>query len=255
MSPVSRAIRRIPQAVLTTALFVSTATVAAAQTLPTGPIAVAEPAPHAGSWEVSGGLVWQGGFDLGSGDAELTRNPTTGTGPFDLFASSTSLGSGYGLQGRVAGYLSSRLALEGGARFTRPRLKIDLSGDFESASNQTAEETLTQYVIDGSVLWHFGNEPGGRVVPFAGAGGGYVRDLHEDNELMETGFEYHALGGVKIWFGDRPGRLGLRAEVGVSLRDGGFGTTDDSQDEGASLPDLKSRRTVPFAGVSLVFLF
>jgi len=255
VSAVSRAIRRIPQAVLASALFVSTATVAVAQTRPPGPVAVAQPAPHAGSWEVSGGLAWQGGFDLGSADAELTRNPTTGTGPFDLFSSSTSLESGYGLQGRVAGYLSSRRALEGGARFTRPKLKIDLSGDFESAPNQTAEETLTQYVIDGSILWHFGNVQGGRIVPFAGAGGGYIRDLHEDNELMETGFEYHALGGVKVWFSDRPSRLGLRGEVGVSLRDGGFGTTDDSQGGGVSGSDLKSRRTVPFAAVSLVFLF
>ena len=50
-----------------------------------GPSRPARPAPHAGSWEISGGFLWQGGFDLGDRDAELTRNPATGTGPYDLF--------------------------------------------------------------------------------------------------------------------------------------------------------------------------
>jgi opacity protein-like surface antigen len=200
------------------------------------------PAPHAGSLEVSGGVLWQGGFDLGSAAADLTRNPMTGTGPYPLFGSESRLGAGLGFQGRVTGYLSPRLAIEGGVRFTRPVLAIDLSGDVESAPNQTAEETLTQYVFEGSALWHFGDVQRGRFVPFAGAGAGYIRDLHEGNEVIETGTEYHAVGGVKIWFSDRPRRLGVRGEAGVSIRDGGFDFRD-------------GRRTVPIASASLVYLF
>jgi hypothetical protein len=226
--------------------------VAAAQTGTTPAIVPARPTPHAGSWEVSGGLSWQGGFDLGSANAELTRNSSTGTGPFDLFSSASTLGSGFGLQGHVGAFVSNRLLIEGGVRIVRPKLKIDLSGDAESAPDVTAEETLTQYVIDGSALWHFGNVQTGMVVPFAGGGAGYIRDLHEDNQLMETGIEYHALAGAKIWFSDRPRRLGLRGEVGFSIRDGGFGTSDDEDGNASTLP---KHRTVPFAGVSMVFLF
>ena len=110
------------------------------------------PTPHAGSIELSGGVLWQGGFDLGTVNAELERNPTTGTGPLDLFAAGSKLGSGIGFQGRVAAYLSTRLAIEGGVRVTRPKLDIKLSADFESAPDQTATETMTQYVIDGSAV-------------------------------------------------------------------------------------------------------
>ena len=168
----------------------------------------ARPAPHAGSWEVSGGLLWQGGFDLGNRDAELTRNPATGTGPYDLFASASSLGSGLGVQARVAGYLSRSMAIEGGLRITRPTLNIDLSGDVESAPDLTATETLTQYVFDGSLMWHFAPFHKGRAVPYVAGGAGYMRDLHEGNALIETGVEYHGMAGLKWWFSSRPKRLG-----------------------------------------------
>lgn len=209
---------------------------------PARPTRPARPAPHAGSWEISGGFLWQGGFDLGSRDAELTRNPATGTGPYDLFASASSLGSGLGVQGRITGYLSRNLAIEGGVRITRPTLNIDLSGDVESAPDLTATETLTQYVFDGSLVWHFAPFHKGRAVPYVAGGAGYIRDLHEGNALSETGAEYHGMGGVKWWFSSRPNRWGIRGEGGFSVRDGGVGF-----DEG--------RRTVPVASASLMYLF
>ena len=209
---------------------------------PPRPARPARPAPHAGSWEVSGGFLWQGGFDLGNRDAELTRNPATGAGPFELFGSSSSIGSGIGVQGRIAGYLSRNLAIEGGARITRPRLNIDLSGDAESAPGLTATETLTQYVFDGSAVWHFAPFHKGRAVPYVAGGAGYIRDLHEGNALIETGIEYHAMAGLKWWLSSKPRRLGIRGEAGLSVRDGGF-------DFG------ESRRTVPVASASLVYLF
>jgi hypothetical protein len=215
---------------------------AQARRTPARPTRPARPTPHAGSWEVSGGLLWQGGFDLGSADAELTRNPTTGTSPYDLFSSDSKLGSGIGFQGRITGYLSRNLAIEGGLRLTRPVLSIRLTGDVEAAPNETADETLTQYVIDGSVLWHFQAFHRGRAVPFAAAGAGYIRDLHEGSELAENGTDYHATAGLKWWFSNRPRRLGLRAEAGFSVRDGGFDFRD-------------GRRTVPIAAVSLAYIF
>ncbi len=223
-------------------LLVSTAAEAQARRTPPRPIRAARPTPHAGSWEISGGFLWQGGFDLGERNAELTRNPSTGTGPYDLFGAASSLASGIGAQGRITGYLSRNLAIEGGVRITRPSLSIDLSEDAESAPDLTATETLTQYVLDGSVVWHFAPFHKGRAVPFVAGGAGYIRDLHEGNALIDTGIEYHAMAGVKWWFSSRPRRLGVRGEAGLSVRDGGF-------DLGAG------RRTVPVASASLVYIF
>ena len=165
-----------------------------------------------------------------------------GTGPFQLFSTGTTLGSGLGVQGRLAGYLSRHFALEAGIRLTRPSLKVRVTDDIEGAADIRASETLTQYVMEGSAVWHLGALRQGRAVPFVAGGAGYIRDLHEGSELVETGTEYHALAGFKWWLSDRPRRLGIRTEAGLSIRDGGF----DFREE---------RRTVPIASVSLTYLF
>ena len=77
---------------------------------------------------------------------------------------------------------------------------------------------------------------------FLRAGAGYLRELHEKNEVIETGSEYHAGGGLKLWFGDGNHRAGLRVDGGVAFRKGGADIVD-------------KKRTVPTAGVSLIYLF
>ena len=59
---------------------------------------------------------------------------------------------------------------------------------------------------------------------------------------METGTEYHAGAGVKIWFGNARRRLGFRADAGLSMRDGGVD------------PET-GFRAVPMGAASLVYLF
>ena len=46
----------------------------------------------------------------------------------------------------------------------------------------TIEENLSQYLFDGSALWHFGS---GRAVPFVFGGAGYMRELHDADALVE----------------------------------------------------------------------
>jgi hypothetical protein len=238
--------RRFTGGVVFVLFLVSLAAPAVAQTRRTPPRSrpprPTRPTPHAGSIEISGGILWQQGFDEGTADAELTRNPGTGTGALDLFTAGSTLGSGIGVQGRIGAYLSRHLAIEGGIRLTRPKLDVRLTGDFESAPNVTATETLTLYVFDGSAVWNFTPAHGGRVVPFVAGGAGYVRDVHEGSELIETGTEYHGIAGVKWWFSERPHRLGIRGEGGISIRDGGFDFRE-------------GRRTVPIAAAGLVYLF
>lgn len=201
-------------------------------------------APRRGSVEISGGAVSFGGFDMGTRNAEETRNINTGTGTFALFAADSRIAAAPGAQLRVGVYLSPAISLETGVQYGRPRLASRLSGDAEQAPGLTAAETVTRYVFDGSLLFHLSrlSFAGGRGVPFLSGGGGYLRELHERNELIETGREYHAAAGLKLWFGQRSPRFGLRADVGASIRNGGT--------------DFRSgRRTVPTAGLSLAYLF
>ena len=201
-------------------------------------------APHAGSWEVSGGAIWSDGYDLGSRSADLTRNTGTGTGPFELFTADTQVGTATGALGRIGVYLSRSVAIEGGIQYLRPVVSSRLTDDFEDADDTTATETITRYVFDGAVVFHLTglSFAGGKGVPFLTGGVGYLRELHDRDELIETGLTYQGGAGLKLWFGRGAHRFGVRADVGVAMRDGGFDFSDD-------------RRTVPTAGFSLLYLF
>ena len=199
-------------------------------------------APRRGSLEISGGGAWSPGFDTGSGEAELTRS--TQTDGFDLFSFAGDVNGFPGAQVRLGFFVTSAISIEGGVRYAKPRLDFRLSGDAESAADETASETLSHYVFDGSVLFHLTGASfgGGRGLPFVSAGGGQIRELHEGNELVETGNEFHVTGGVKYWFGTGRRRIGLRGEAGLSSRQKGF----DSEE---------ARRTLPLAMGGLTFLF
>lgn len=197
--------------------------------------------PKAGSVEISGGAIAAGGKDLADVSATLTRNPGTGSGAFELFRSDATLTSALGGQVRAGFYLSPAISLEGGLQYARPRVQVRLSADFEDAPGVTASETVTSYLFTGSFLYHFGRA-NTRVRPFIAAGGGHVRDLHEGNGLVETGNEFHAGTGFKSWFGRGRSKVGLRAELMASVRDGGVGAED-------------GRRLVPSAAFSLAYLF
>jgi hypothetical protein len=193
---------------------------------------------------MSGGGMLSGGYDLGSISAEETRNTGGGTGPFVLFTAASRAKPTVGLQGRLGVFIAQSASIEAGIQFARPTLSTRLSGDAESATDVTATETLTRLVVDGSLLLHLSglSFAGGKGVPFVLGGGGYIRELHEKNEVIETGREYHAGAGLHVWFGQGKHRLGLRTDFGVSLLNRGADVTDKT-------------RTVPTAGVSLAYLF
>jgi hypothetical protein len=149
-----------------------------------------------------------------------------------------------GVQAHIGVYVSSAVSIEGGVLGARPHVTTQLSGDAESAPDLTADETLTRLIIDGSVLFHFTGASfgGGRGVPFVFGGGGYLRDAHEKNEVIDTGHEYHAGAGLHYWTGQGKHRLGIRADGGLSWRTGGAdfsGTT----------------RAVPTITASIAYLF
>ncbi len=196
--------------------------------------------PHRGSIELSGGGVYQGGTDLPDQTATLTRNPTTGPAPFELFTSDSSLRQGFGVQARLGFYLSSAISVEAGVQLARPRLEARLADDFEGAADTVATESISSYLFTGSLLYHV--DTGKAFKPFVMGGAGHVRDLHAGHEVVETGLEYHAGGGIKCWFRKGRRKLGLRLEAIVSFRDGGVGADE-------------KRRVVPTGAVSLAYLF
>jgi hypothetical protein len=206
-------------------------------------VAAARDTPTRGSLELTGGVLWQGGFDLGGQTAELTRNGDPGAGPLDLFTTESDVDPIAGVRAHLAYYLSPAVAIEGGMHYSRPILKVRLAGDFEEAPGITAEETLERFLFDGSLVYYvnrlsFAARKG---LPFVTAGAGHLRELHEGRALVETGTEFHAAAGVKYWFGGRR-RIGFRGEAGFSSRDGGSDSSD-------------GRRTLPVASASIAYLF
>ena len=210
-------------------------------TLPAQPLFARTEAPGRGTVEAGGGVVFSAGFDVPALGAGLTRS--TGSDRFDLFSVDGTAGDSVGAHARVGFFVTRTISVEADFRYARPTLSYDLSDDAE-AEDVTASETLSHYLFGGSVLFHL---PGasfrnGRGMPFIGVGGGYIRELHEGNELVETGDEVHATVGVRYLYGAGRRRIAVRGEVGASSRHRGF----DDED---------ARRTLPIAlaGVSLLF--
>ena len=193
-----------------------------------------------GTWEISGGGVFVGGFSFEQRTAELTSNAG---GTFDFFSTEGEIKPVAGVRAKVGFFVTPSLAVEGGVRFTRPVFEVAITGDAEDAPDMTAQETLSQYLFDASAVWHFGNAraSGRRAVPFVYGGAGYLRELHEEDAFVEEGVEFHAGGGMKWWLGSAR-HLGVRADVGISIRDGGV----DYEDK---------RRLVPEAGGSVIWVF
>jgi len=199
-------------------------------------------APRRARVELTGGGVLAGGYDLGDSTARLT--PNSGSSGFEQFSTDNRVRQVVGVQAKIGVVVSPSIVVEGGFRFTQPVYEVRVTGDAEGAPDTTIEETLSQYVFDGSVVWNVTRAAfaGGRVLPFLSGGAGYLRELHEEDALVEEGLEYHAGGGLKWWFGEGRRRFGVRGEGGISIRDGGFDFKD-------------GRRVVPVVSGSLVYAF
>jgi hypothetical protein len=161
-----------------------------------------------------------------------------------LFSATSRAKPAAGLQGRLGVYFAPSVSVEGGVQFARPVISSRLSDDAESAADVTATETLTRIVFNGSLVLHLTGMSfaGGNGVPFVLGGGGMIRELHEKNEVVETGHEYHGGAGLHVWFGQGKRRTGIRGDFGVARRSGGAYASGVT-------------RTVATAGASLAFLF
>ena len=67
-----------------------------------------------GRWELTGGGVLIGGYELGERSAELT--PNTGSSSFDEFTTDNTVKPAFGLQARIGFVVTPALTVEGGFR-------------------------------------------------------------------------------------------------------------------------------------------
>jgi hypothetical protein len=168
-------------------------------------------------FEVSAGALFVAGYSGSEKNADITANQSGGA-PYTLFKSEPRIDSSPAYEARIGVRVSPTLTLEGTAR---PELSSRLSSDVEGIPDVTVVEDLSVYIIDVAVLGTFGTAPTSRVTPFVRIGAGYVRELHDDNALVQTGGAFHAGGGVTMWFNGGQ-TVGLRADARVYVIRGGI---------------------------------
>ena len=182
---------------------------------------------------LDGGVVWSGSYAIGDRTAQLRGNAAGASpAPFTLFAASSEVGSVTSAVARLGFTLTPRLALEGGATFGLPRVHVAISQDSEAGAPRIDGEQLKQYLVDAAVVWHLPVRWGTRVRPFVIGGGGYLRQLHEERTLVETGQLYYGGLGARYWFRGGSGTaraFGLRGDVRANVRRGGIDFEDKSR--------------------------
>lgn len=186
--------------------------------------------------EVAVGFGLFGGARLGEGDASLRANALSPQ-PFRLFSTESNFERASVIETRLGTALTRRLEIEGRMSLSRPELRSSISADVENAPGLTVVERVDQYVIDAALLVVLDELRVAGVVPFASAGAGYLRQLHEGLTVIESGRVYHVGGGLKHWFVVRETGFaraaGVRVDARLYLLDGGIALDDRPRPQGA----------------------
>ena len=197
--------------------------------------AFAQEAPRLRDHHVTlgGGVIWSGGYGVGESTAQLRGNAPGATAPpFTLFTVESRVTAAAAPFFRVGFAVTPALVVEGGVNYAQPRVGMSISRDAEAPAQELAGEKLEQYQIDAGLSWQIPmplsirekmGSAGSRLAPFASAGGAYLRQLHEDRALAETGQVYYAGGGARYWLRGGQGTtrdLGVRGDIRVNFRTG-----------------------------------
>jgi hypothetical protein len=181
--------------------------------------------------QLGGGVGFLGGSELGGADANL-RSSTSG-GPYRVFSTSSRMSGATVLDLRAAVDLTRRFGLEAHALYGHPELRTIVSNDVEDAPSVTAVERLDHYLIDGGVVIKLDEFTVGGWEPFAAAGAGYVRQLHEGLTVTDEGGLFYAGGGARTVLMARsrglPRALGARGDVRLNVLTGGITVEDKAR--------------------------
>jgi hypothetical protein len=205
-------------------LFIATlaATPAAAQ-------ALSEPV---GRIQVGIGAGWLGGSSFGEQPADLRA---ASGGPYRLFESETDLGATVSFEARVGYGLTPRFAIEGRVARAAPERHSVVSSDAEISGSFTISESIDQYIFDGGVVIRLDELETIGLMPFASAGAGYVRQLHEGGGLVEEGQIFYVGGGFTRVFLSRPRGFirGASARIDLRLNVFSLELDEDSRSQGS----------------------
>jgi hypothetical protein len=158
------------------------------------------PALRAHHFTIDGGLVWSGSYGIGDAAAQLRGNGPGASPPaLTLFTAKSRITSVTAPELRIGFAVTPRTAVEFGAALTRPRVGVAIGGDAEAPSQQLAGEKLEQYLFGGGITWQLPIRVSARLAPFVSGGAAFLRQLHEDRTLAETGQVYYAGGGARYW--------------------------------------------------------
>lgn len=185
--------------------------------------ASAQPRPSRGAFEVGGAALWIGGSVVGERKATETRNQTGSADRLTLFAVDARMRSAPGINAHIAFNVTSTIAVEGGFTYSRPSIATSITSDFEGSPNVTlSDSSLQQYFADGGVVFHVTPlRLGSRTLPFLAVSAGYLRQVTEGGVLVTTGRVYGIGGGFKQMLTPN-GRIGLRVDLKLGVRDGGM---------------------------------
>ena len=212
--PITRLIRQ--------SLFVAAVAVTA------GGVAAAQEGPLLRTHHVTlgAGVLWSGGYDVGDATAQLRGNGTGSTAPaFNWFTANSRVTAATAPEVHIGFALTPRVAIDGVVSYARPRIAVKIAGDAEAPAQELAGEKIEQYEIGAAVSWQLPIASARRFAPFVSAGGAYLRQLHEDRALAETGRIYYAGGGARYWLRGGHGAstaAGMRVDARVNLRKDGI---------------------------------
>ncbi len=169
---------------------------------------------------IDGGLNWSGGYAIGVADADLRTNaPGTVPPPFTLFTVDSRLSAAVGGEVR-GGFAFGGWSIEGSAAYARRHLAFSISGDSEAPANDFEGESIQHYEFGGGVAWQLPWLKTDRLRPFAAGGATYLRQLHQDRTLVETGTVIYGGVGTRYWLWGRPDSplsIGLRGDLRINV--------------------------------------
>ena len=151
------------------------------------------PRRRSGRLELGIGVVWSGPTRFPRVDADETGSDGE---PFSLFNSKSDPQSVVGLEGRVAVRVSRRIQLEVSGSYGRSRLRTRITDDFEDIADIEISEKTIHAIAQGAIIAHFDRRVANGL-PFVTFGGGYLRELHEGQTVVETGRRFFGGAGLR----------------------------------------------------------
>lgn len=187
-----------------------------------------------GSFEVSASASWLGPGSAGTSAAVLTPSVQDGQG-YTWFRAKGEYASSVGVRAAIGYNLTRTFAVEGAFVYSPSTVRFVVSDDPELTDGFTSPgQRLSEYFVEASIVAQLRplSFARGRGRPFVSGGAGYLRQLHAEKSLVETGQIYHAGGGVKYMLAPRRRGMvrafGLRIDGRLNIRSGGFSFTGAS---------------------------